>query len=244
MDADTSQRLVDLNLQFYQTFAQPFSATRQRLQPGVRRLLERIPVEASVLDLGCGNGELWRALAARGQRGAYRGVDFSPGLLQAAVGLANLGDHAGQASFFQADLSGPDWARDLAISPVEVATALAMLHHLPGARRREQFLRQARGLLKPQGRLYLSNWQFLNSERLRARIQPWELIGLAPSQVDAGDYLLDWRQGGYGLRYVHHFSPAELSELAQASGYCILESFYSDGEGGRLSIYQTWELLE
>jgi 2-polyprenyl-3-methyl-5-hydroxy-6-metoxy-1,4-benzoquinol methylase len=127
---------------------------------------------------------------------------------------------------------------------VEVATAFAMLHHLPGAVRREQFLRQARGLLKPKGRLCLSNWQFLNSERLRARIQPWEAIGLTQDQVDAGDYLLDWRQGGYGLRYVHHFSPTELSELAQASGFHILETFYSDGEGGRLSLYQIWELLE
>lgn len=244
MDADTSQRLIDLNQQFYQTFAQPFSITRQRLQPGVRRLLETISIEASLLDLGCGNGELWRALAARGQRGAYLGVDFSAGLLQAARELTTLSDNADQARFFQADLTRPDWAEAIAISPVDAATAFAVMHHLPGVERRAQFLRQARGLIAPQGRLYFSNWQFLNSERLRARIQPWSAIGLAPEQVDTGDYLLDWRQGGYGLRYVHHFSEAELDELAQISDFRIRGSFYSDGEGGRLSIYQTWELLE
>jgi SAM-dependent methyltransferase len=244
MDADTSQRLIDLNLQFYQTFAQPFSATRQRLQPGVRRLLEKIPSQASLLDLGCGNGELWRAMAARGHRGSYYGMDFSTGLLKAAVALTALGEYAGQASFFQAELTRPDWAKTLAISAVEIATAFALLHHLPGAARREQFLRQVRELLHPQGRLYLSNWQFLNSERMRARIQPWEAISLTEDQVDAGDYLLDWRAGGYGLRYVHHFDEAELSVLAQASGFRIAETFYSDGEGGRLSIYQTWKLQE
>jgi SAM-dependent methyltransferase len=244
VDADTSQKLIDLNRQFYQTFAQPFSATRQRLQPGVRRLLESIPLEASLLDLGCGNGELWRALAARGQSGAYLGVDFSPGLLQAAQELAAASENAGQARFLQADLTSSDWAGKLACLQVDTVTAFAALHHLPGKTMRAQFLRQVRGLLTPHGRLHHSNWQFLNSERLRARIQPWELVGLTPDQVDTGDYLLDWRQGGYGLRYVHHFDQAELEKLAQTSGFCVLDTFLSDGEGGRLSIYQTWEPFE
>ncbi len=244
MDADTSQKLIDLNRQFYQTFARPFSATRQRLQPGVRRLLESIPLEASLLDLGCGNGELWRALAARGQSGAYLGVDFSPGLLQAAQELAAASENAGQARFLLADLTSSDWAGKLAASQVDTVTAFAVLHHLPGETMSAQFLRQVRGLLTPHGRLHLSNWQFLNSERLRARIQPWELVGLTPDQVDTGDYLLDWRQGGYGLRYVHHFDQAELEKLAQTSGFCVLDTFLSDGEGGRLSLYQTWEPFE
>jgi hypothetical protein len=58
--------------------------------------------------------------------------------------------------------------------------------------------------------------------------------------VDAGDYLLDWRQGGSGLRYVHHFDEAELSALAATTGFRVLETFYSDGEGGRLGLYQVW----
>jgi len=244
VDTDTSQKLIDLNHLFYQTFARPFSVTRQRLQPGVRRLLETIPVEASLLDLGCGNGELWRTLAARGQHGAYVGVDFSPGLLQAARELAVMSGDTGQARFLQADLTRPDWVAALTSSPVDAALAFAVLHHLPGTTRRARFLQQVRGLLAPHGRLYHSNWQFLNSERLRARIQPWELVGLTPDQVDTGDYLLDWRQGGYGLRYVHHFDQAELEKLAQTSGFCVLDTFLSDGECGRLSIYQTWEPFE
>jgi len=244
VDTDTSQKLIDLNRQFYQTFAGPFSATRQRLQPGVRRLLGAIPLDASLLDLGCGNGELWQALAARGQRAAYLGLDFSPGLLQEAQSLAIASGQASQARFLLADLTLSDWSGALDGSPVDVATAFAVLHHLPGTDRRAQFLRQVHSLLAPHGRLYLSSWQFLNSERLRSRIQPWETIGLPQDQIDEGDYLLDWRQGGYGLRYVHHFNQAELQELATDCGFGVLDTFYSDGEGGRLSLYQTWEKLE
>lgn len=85
------------------------------------------------------------------------------------------------------------------------------------------------------------NWQFLNSERLRERIQPWQRAGLLAGQVDEGDYLLDWRSGGEGLRYAHHFSEAEMSDLAAQSGFSVLETFHSDGENGRLGLYQIWQ---
>jgi len=76
---------------------------------------------------------------------------------------------------------------------------------------------------------------------LKTRIQPWEKIGLIVDQVDSGDYLLDWRRGGYGLRYVHHFSEDELNTLAQESNFIITKSFYSDGQEGNLGLYQVWE---
>jgi SAM-dependent methyltransferase len=244
MDFDTSLRLIALNRQFYQTFAQPFSITRQRLQPGVRRLLDKISASDCVLDLGCGNGELWRALADFGFRGHYLGLDFSDGLLLAAQQRASPEEDRRPPSFLQADLTLPDWANAILPLSIDAATAFAVLHHLPGIETRLQFLRQVKSLLTTQGHLYLSIWQFLNSERLRARIQPWETIGLTPEQVDPGDYLLDWRQGGYGLRYVHHFDHIELAELAQKSEFHILETYNSDGQGGRLSLYQIWELSE
>ncbi len=85
-----------------------------------------------------------------------------------------------------------------------------------------------------------SEWQFLSSERLRRRLQPWEEAGLSSDRVDPGDYLLDWRSHGYGLRYVHHFSEDELAALAAECGFEVLETFLADGREGNLSIYQVW----
>ena len=96
-------------------------------------------------------------------------------------------------------------------------------------------------MLAAHGRLIHSEWQFLNSPRLAARIQPWEQVGLSPAQVDPGDYLLDWRQGGFGRRYVHYFTLEELDALAAGSGFNIMDTFSSDGEGNNLSLYQVWE---
>src|SRR6185503_13625073 len=84
MDSATAARLIELNHEFYTRFGDSFSATRHRIQPGVRRVLEMLNGDESILDLGCGNGELARELAKRGHRGSYLGLDFSLPLLRDA----------------------------------------------------------------------------------------------------------------------------------------------------------------
>jgi tRNA (uracil-5-)-methyltransferase TRM9 len=236
LNNETSARLIDLNRQFYQTFALQFSATRGRIQPGVRRMLGDLPLHVDVLDLGCGNGGLARELARQGHTGIFVGLDFSEGLLSVArQGLPE------NYTFLQADLSSPGWDEALQRRTFSFVLTFAVLHHLPGRALRRGLLSTVRTHLPGGGRWIHSEWQFLHSPRLRARIQPWDTIGLAADQVDEGDYLLDWRAGGSGLRYAHHFSEAELEELAHDSGFRVLETFYSDGEGGRLGLYQVWE---
>ena len=247
MDASTAKRLLQLNAEFYQTFATQFSDTRQRIQPGVRRIIESIRPEANVLDLGCGNGELARTLVMRGFSGSYLGVDFSTELLD--VAREGVAGHR-NFSFIQGNLADPNWqsvviGNDSSANSrnpqFDLILSFAALHHLPGDDIRRQILRAARNLLTPEGHFIHSNWQFLNSERLRQRIHPWNEIGLTDADVDPGDYLLDWRRGGFGLRYVHHFSLDELNTLASETGFWIMDTFYSDGETGDLGLYQIWE---
>jgi len=240
MDAVTAARLVGINQDFYTRFGGSFSATRQRIQPGVRRLLGMLQGDESILDLGCGNGELARELSRRGHRGPYLGVDFSVPLLRDAetqpedFSARFMQVDITQLSAFSSQLSaGGGWA---------LITAFAVLHHIPSTEMRLDLLRTVHGLLKVDGKFIHSNWQFLNSEKLRGRIQDWSKAGLSSADVDPGDYLLDWRSGGEGLRYIHHFSEAELSALAGAARFIIRDTFYSDGEGGNLGLYQIWEI--
>lgn len=238
MNAETVSRLLDLNHRFYQTFADQFSQTRQRLQPGVKQVLQTIGTGGRILDLGCGNGELGRELARRGFRGHYVGLDSGADLL--SVAQENIPEEL-HASLLEADLASPDWDKTLPVASFDLIMAFAVLHHLPGEELRRQALDKVGALLVSEGRFVHSEWQFLNSPRLKARIQPWEKIGLSTTEVDAGDYLLDWRRGGYGLRYVHHFTLDELESLAQKTGFRILDMFYADGETGDLGLYQVWK---
>jgi len=241
MDPSVAARLIDLNRQFYTRFGDSFSATRRRIQPGVRRVLGMLKGDESILDLGCGNGELARELARRGHRGPYLGVDFSLALLREAEAQSE----GPSARFMEVDLTQLSvFSNQLSVSGGwSHITAFAVLHHIPSHDLRLGILRVVNQLLKKDGLFIHSNWQFLNSKKLKGRIQPWQTIDLSESQVDAGDYLLDWRQGGQGLRYVHHFDEKELAELAESSHFQVLDTFHSDGEGGRLGMYQMWRVL-
>jgi len=39
---------------------------------------------------------------------------------------------------------------------------------------------------------------------------------------------------------VHTFNEAGLTHLAEAAGFTVQESFYSDGKSGDLALYQVW----
>ncbi|MCK4977565.1 MAG: class I SAM-dependent methyltransferase [Anaerolineales bacterium] len=201
-------------------------------------MLNRFSSEDRFLDLGCGNGELAREMDRRGYQGTYVGLDFSPGLLAVAreSSFRNL-----QSNFITADLTSPDWESIIPNQHFDIVLAFAVLHHLPGDDLRQLFLHNVLAHTEPMGQFFHSEWQFLRSERLRSRIQSWDNIGLSESDVEPGDYLLDWRRGGYGLRYVHHFTEDELADLATRTGFTVLETFFSDGEGGKLGLYQVWE---
>jgi tRNA (uracil-5-)-methyltransferase TRM9 len=234
MRPEIAAQLVELNRRFYADFGENFSATRGRIQPGVRKIVDQLRGDERILDLGCGNGQLARTLAQSGFHGAYLGLDFSLPLLKDAEsqpGAFPVHFQAADLTTFHFPLSTPHFT---------LITAFAALHHIPSVELRLNILQKAGALLAPGGKFIHSEWQFLNSPKLVARLQPWEQVNLSAAEVDAGDYLLDWRSGGSGLRYAHHFSEPELSQLAAKSGFRVDETFLSDGKERNLALYQVW----
>jgi SAM-dependent methyltransferase len=198
--------------------------------------LAGIDLEAAVLDVGCGHGLAAEHLARARHRGIYLGVDSSEPL----IGLARQQVDAGWATFRVADIAEPGWCEAGTASAFDWVLAFAVLHHIPDAALRRQVAGDLRSALGVGGRAAVSVWDFAASERLRQRVVGWDHIGLAPADVEPGDALLDWRHEGRGLRYVHHFSPEELSDLARVAGFAVEQEYRADGEGGRLGLYQIW----
>ena len=249
MQAEIIAKLLAINEEFYQRFGAAFAATRRRIQPGVQRILEEILYDGDWLDLGCGSGAILTHWIKAGSKGSYTGLDFSEALLtEARANLEVQPAHDGlEVNYVRADLLDLQWPALVKRDRLTGVLAFASLHHLPGNENRVALLRAVRRFLDPGGQFIHSQWQFQHSPKLMSRVLPWSTVGIAESDVEEGDTLLDWRhtpggqEGERGLRYVHLFQRSELVDLAQQSGFTITHEFESDGKSGNLALYQVWQ---
>ncbi len=231
------QQINKINQIFYDDLGDEFSKTRGRVQPGVAAQIPAFINTASILDVGCGNGSFAHALESAGFSGHFSGIDLSQPLLRHAQ--ANLPTN--RYTFQQVDLTKPAWQFQGGDAIHDVITSFAVLHHIAGKDQRNLFFANIRARLADNGIFVFSVWQFLNSPKLTARILPWEDVGIPTKEVEEGDHLLDWRSGGKGIRYAHHYSQQELNDHAKSAGFRVVNSYFSDGTKGNLAIYQTWK---
>jgi len=98
---------------------------RDALRAFERAIVDALPAEGDVLDLGCGTGAVLEGLLARGARpGSYLGVDLSPAMLARA--RAKLGLVPGVR------LQRLDLRREpLPAGPFDVVVSAWALEHLP-----------------------------------------------------------------------------------------------------------------
>jgi SAM-dependent methyltransferase len=261
MELSTIHRLTALNRRFYAEHAENFADARPRLPAGVQRVLAGVKPGARVLEVGCGDGKVGRALARAGVA-VYVGLDSSEAMLERAAQFTRgagsvvrdssattlhaprTTHHAYPApiDFKIADLASPSWPSALPTEPFDWTLAFAVFHHLPGYALRAGVLATLANHLAPGGRVALSNWVFIRSERLKKRIVPWEQAGLSQDDVEPGDYLLSWeRKGQHGLRYVHVVDSDEVALMAADAGLRVVETFRADGVTDDLSDYVVME---
>jgi 2-polyprenyl-3-methyl-5-hydroxy-6-metoxy-1,4-benzoquinol methylase len=189
-----------------------------------------------VADIGCGNGRLAWLLEERNVRLAYVGVDANAQLLAMAQTHTATLQHV-HTCFVQVDLAAPDWPNALAPADFTVVTCLATLQHLPSYALRRRVVAQLAALVVPGGVVAISAWQFLTSPRFAAKLVEWAEVGIDPTQVEAGDALLPWQQGGYAVRYVHQITPDEMNALATDAGLTLEATYYADGKEGNQNLY-------
>jgi SAM-dependent methyltransferase len=230
------ETLLRLNRGFYQSFADEFAASRPSPQPGAEPFLRRVAPSASVLDLGCGHGTLASSLKLVGHRGTYVGADSEPALLAIAQSSAR---HP-RSTFVQIDMARSGWAGSFQ-SKFDWVFCLATLHHLPSQRLRIAWAEGLSQLLAQGSMVLISVWNFRVEPKWRSRTLSWAEIGLEESDVEPGDFLVDWRRGARGIRYVHHFDVSELEELARHAGCTWLETRYAGGQSEKQNLIQLWQ---
>ncbi len=233
MDEIVTDRLLSINREFYSRYANSFAESRSHMPSGFNKLAYYLPARpVDVLDVGCGEGRFGRFVAENHLLMSYTGVDFGQELMEVAA----------------ASLSGNYEIRDLSranclagLDMFDIVVCLATLQHIPGRDNRIRLLTEMRNHLNPGGRIFLSNWQFLQSQRQMKKVIAWSNVGLNSDDVEKHDYLLTWQRGGYGVRYVSWIGSEEILRLADAADLEVLTQFRSDGREGDLNLYSVLE---
>lgn len=238
VEEETVNKLLEINRIFYSQFSDDFSDSRSGDRLDLDPFRHYLSDGIRLLDIGCGNGRLAVALEKAGFALDYFGIDGSAELVAFANSQADSFQSV-RAQFHVANLVPFSWRGAIShYAPFDVILSLAVLHHIPSFDLRSQIITEIRSLLKPGGIFVMSNWQFTHSDRLRKKIRDWSQVGLDPTQLDPDDYLLDWKRGGTGYRYVHLVTESEGVALARSAHMNVLTQFYADNDLNLYSIFR------
>jgi hypothetical protein len=125
-----------------------------------------------------------------------------------------------------------------------------MMHHVPGFWLRRKMLRWYWQQLAIGGVLVWTTWEFERIPRLRKRIlspgseerrEVARKYDFEESELEVGDYILDWVKEKKAYRYSHSFSQQEVEDLrGELSEVSLLDNFWDDGWYRQRNRYVVW----
>jgi ubiquinone/menaquinone biosynthesis C-methylase UbiE len=233
MNPETAQLLIKQNLKLYDTVAENFVQTRAGKHGELAPLITHIKSGDRVLDLGSGSGNLFQLLKDRD-------VDYIG--LDASVKLVEFCKKTFTANPCAQFITGDLLALPFPNNSFDAVYCMATFHHLPGGELREKALLEMHRVLKPSGKLVMTNWYWWRGPAVLMILKYWALkifstftsplLTLALkqdkhshilknvrmfSELDLGDIFVPW--GKQGMRYYHSFRIRELKKLLVKTGF-------------------------
>ncbi len=231
-----AKQLIEKNKQAYNLISKDFDRTRTYLWRELSQFGKYAKDGDSVLDFGCGNGRLIGLFLEKEIN--YTGVDASEELINLAKQKFQdiFSSKIKKIEFLTVEslkLSFSDESFDSIYS-------IAAFHHIPTAKMRINLLKEFHRLLKPNGRVILTNWNLWQG-RYRKLIFKYAIKKLlGQHKADFKDIFVPWKnQEGKVIteRYYHAFTKREFKRLVKKSGFKIEESGYFGGKNGRANLY-------
>lgn len=226
MDTEFALSVINKTKKDYNDIEIEFRQTRKHVTKDMLFVANKCAGVKSILDIGCGSGRFLAALVAENklnQNGIkyYLGVDQSNKLIAGCNQDFKEQINEGVAEFkvegfldFEPEQNKPD-----------IITAFASFHHIPGFEFRQESLTRIFGALPKNGKLIMFNWNLLNETFVaRYKLDFSKIL----DGYDKYDTLIPWKKTGNKIfsRYYHAFTENELENLADASGFKIIEQYY------------------
>jgi SAM-dependent methyltransferase len=202
--------------------AESFSDTREQPWEGWKIALNSLPINfwsegKKVLDLGCGNGRFLDFLLQNVPVDSfeYLGLDVSSNILKIAQEKFKSQP---KFRFEEKDVI-------LEINSVsgiyDLVVAFGLTHHIPSETLREKWFGDLAKLVRPNGFLILTFWNFNISKAVTQN----EIKGL-----EEGDYFRGWKHSEEHLRYVHVYNETEIQkimDIQKQNGLTLVKDFQS-----------------
>ncbi|MDD5251980.1 MAG: class I SAM-dependent methyltransferase [Patescibacteria group bacterium] len=225
MKPEIAQKILADVTAAYDAIAPSFAETRLKPWPVMAEFAATIEPGSRVLDAGCGNGRACQLFADRAIE--YCGVDVSERLLDFAKQ-----DCRDLLTEFRV---GSVLALPYEDASFDTVILVASLHHVPSSRLRLQAMREVARVLKPGGRVFMTNWWLWHGRRWQSFWRSWPGKIFGGSGLDWNDVLIPWKRGTAEpvARYYHGFTRGEARRLCVAAGMEILDNRRLVEEGGR-----------
>lgn len=193
----------------YNLIAKEFSASRKYPWDELQVVIPHIREGFKVLDLGCGNGRLIKLLDESHKKYDYLGVDFSKEFISHAK--EKYTNH----SFELNDMSKVDYPEN----SFDMIFMIASFHHLDSKKERLELLNKINKWLKPNGYLFMTNWNLLQKKYLKYILKNFF------KKKSWNDFYIPWqaysRDHKKFFRYYHSFTKKELEGLLKKTKFIM-----------------------
>jgi len=221
MDKHTAEKLISKTRDDYNLIADQFASTRRFNWGDFANALSTIPLHkgAKVLDLGCGNGRVYELLKDNDIK--YFGLDISNDLVRHARNNVPSGQ------FVVCDLLNTPYQDN----EFDLVLCVATLHHIPSKEARRRAVAEIYRITKTGGYVLVTTWYFWNEIKyFKEIVKTYFRIFSRKSELDPGDFLLNWKAGSgksITTRYFHAWRKTELLNVLKKIGFNeVSASFY------------------